>query len=390
MDVKEIKNNIYYYGSSDPDRQYFDQLIPLPNGTSYNSYLVVGSEKTALIDTVYPPQIDEFLEKLRKNGIKKIDYVIANHGEQDHSGALPELIKMYPDIKIVTNKTCKEFLMELLLIDEDKFIVVQDNEELSLGGKTLKFIMAPWVHWPDTMFTYVKEDGILFSCDFFGSHLADETLYVEDEKRVYDAAKRYYAEIMMPFVRIFKKYFAVIDELDIKMICASHGPIYQNPSFIINAYKDWAKENSADKTVIIHVSMYGSTNIMLDYVTQKLQQNGVEVCVYDVMNCDLGNFAMDLIDATGVIIATPMVLGGPHPAVVSYTYIVNALRPQIKYVGIMGSYNWGGFMEKKIKNLLEDMRNIEFIKPLLIKGHPKQKDYPQIDEFVSEILKQYN
>jgi flavorubredoxin len=350
---------------------------------------VVGSEKTALIDTVYPPKIDELLSKLKNNNIK-LDYVISNHAEQDHSGALPELIKMYPDIKIVTNAKCKEFLVELLLIDEAHFIVIKDNEELSLGDKTLQFIMAPWVHWPDTMFTFVKEDGILFSGDFFGSHLSDEVLFVEDEKRVYDAAKRYYAEIMMPFVRIFKKYFDVIDKLNVQMICSAHGPIYQNPEFIINAYKDWAKDEPADKVIILYISMYGSTTKMVDYVSEELKQKGTKVCLYDVMNCDLGDFATDLIDAAGVIIATPMVLSGPHPQIVSYTFIINALKPQIKYVGIMGSYNWGGFMANKVKNLLEDMRSIEFIEPLMIKGHPKTEDYQKMDVFVSEILKKHN
>ena len=390
MNVQEIKKDIYYYGSNDPDRKFFDQLIYLPNGTSYNSYLVVGSEKTALIDTVYPPKIDEFLSKLKRHDIKKIDYVISNHGEQDHSGAIPELIKMYPEIKVVTNKKCKEFLMDLLLLDEDKFIVVEDNEELSLGNKTLKFIMAPWVHWPDTMFTYLKEDKILFSGDFFGSHLSDEVLYVEDKERVYDAAKRYYAEIMMHFVRIFKKYFDVIDALDISMICAAHGPIYQEPSFIINAYKDWAKDDLTNKVIVVHVSMYGSTKLMLDYIVPKLQEKGLEVFVYDVMNGDVGDFAMDLIGAAGIIFSTPMVLGGPHPGVANYAYIVNDLKPQIKYAAVMGSYNWGGFMAKKIHTLLEDMRNVEFIEPLMVKGHPKDKDYPLIDEFIANILKHHN
>lgn len=388
MDVKEIKNNIYYYGSKDPDREFFDQLIHLPCGTSYNSYLVVGSEKTALIDTVYPPKISELLEKLKKNNIK-LDYIIANHGEQDHTGAIPELIKMYPDVKIVTNEKCKEFIMSLLLVEEDKFIVVKNNEEISLGDKTLQFILAPWVHWPDTMFTFLKEEQILFSCDFFGSHLADDVLYVEDEKRVYDAAKRYYAEIMMPFVRIFKKYFDVIDELDVKMICASHGPIYQNPDFIINAYKEWADDKPANKAIIVHISMYGSTQKMVNKVAEDLKSKGVEVCLYDVMDCDLGNLATDLIDAAGVIIATPMVLSGPHPSIVSYTFIVNALKPQIKYVGLMGSYNWGGLMTNKIKNLLEDMRKVDFIDPLMIKGHPKEADKPKIDAFIAEVLKHH-
>ncbi|KKM24478.1 hypothetical protein LCGC14_1604730, partial [marine sediment metagenome] len=146
------------------------------------------------------------IDNLSKAGVNKLDYVIAHHGEQDHSGSLPDILSLYPDAKVVTNPKCKGMLMDLLGIEDNKFITVENGQILSLGDKTLQFIYLPWVHWPETMGTYLQEDKILFPCDFFGAHLAASRLFVDDEATVYEAAKRYYAEIMMPFRNNIKKH----------------------------------------------------------------------------------------------------------------------------------------------------------------------------------------
>ena len=186
---RQLKSNIYSVGAIDWDRRLFDELIPLPDGTSYNAYLVKGSKKTVLIDTVDLPMADVLIENLKQLKIKNIDYVIANHAEQDHSGSLPKILEIYPNAKVVVTAKCKEMLVDLLLIPESTFITVDDGSSISLGDKTLEFIHAPWVHWPETMFTYLKEDKILFTCDFLGSHLATSDLFVTDEPVVYEAAK---------------------------------------------------------------------------------------------------------------------------------------------------------------------------------------------------------
>jgi len=179
--MRQLKTDIFAVGAIDWDAKLFDRLIPLPDGTSYNSYLVRGSEKTALIDTVDPAKTDILLGNIVSAGIDKLDYIVANHAEQDHSGSLPDMLLLYPDAKVVTNPKCKEMLKDLLDIEDDKFLTFEDGQELSLGDKTLKFIYTPWVHWPETMSTYLPEEKILFSCDFFGSHLATSSLFVEDE-----------------------------------------------------------------------------------------------------------------------------------------------------------------------------------------------------------------
>ena len=196
MTAREIKKDIFYVGAQDWDRELFDELIPLAEGTSYNSYFVKGKEKNLLIDTVDPAKTEVLVENLKSLGVDRIDYIVSQHAEQDHSGSIPKILELYPQAKVVTNVKCKEFLKSLLLIDESKFITVDDGTELSLGDKTLKFILTPWVHWPETMSTYLKEDKILFTCDFFGSHVASSELFVGDKTaRALEGAKRYYAEI---------------------------------------------------------------------------------------------------------------------------------------------------------------------------------------------------
>ena len=199
MKPREIKPGIYCVGAIDWDRRLFDALIPLPDGTSYNSYLIKGSEKTALIDTVDTTMQEVLINNLSELGINSLDYLVANHAEQDHCGTIPQVLEKYPEAKVVCTPKCKGMLIDLLMIPEEKFITVNDKETLSMGDRTLEFIHAPWVHWPETMLTYLWEDKILFPTDFLGSHLATTDLYVTDEGKVYEAAKRYYAEIMMPF-----------------------------------------------------------------------------------------------------------------------------------------------------------------------------------------------
>ena len=197
MNARQIKEGIYWLGAIDWNRRLFDSLIPLPDGTTYNAYLVQGSEKTALLDTVDPPMVYQLLAQLKH--VPQVDYIVSHHAEQDHSGSIGAVLDKFPRAKVVVTSKAKSMLQDLLNIQEEAFITVEDGKTLSLGDRTLKFIHTPWVHWPETMVTYLEEDKILFSCDFFGSHIASADLYVKDQCRVYEAAKRYFAEIIMPF-----------------------------------------------------------------------------------------------------------------------------------------------------------------------------------------------
>jgi flavorubredoxin len=388
MGIREIKSNIFSVGAIDWDRRLFDELIPLPEGTSYNSYLIRGSEKIALIDTVDPSKEQELVDNLKRLGISKIDYIITHHAEQDHSGTLPKMLKIYPDAKVVSTQKCKDMLMDLLLVSAERFITVNDRDTISLGNKTLEFIHAPWVHWPETMLTYLREDKILFPCDFLGSHLATSDLFVTDEAKVYESAKRYYAEIMMPFRNNIKRHLEKIRSLEISIIAPSHGPVYNKPEFILNAYEDWISDKVKKEAIIIYVSMHGSTAKMIEYFVEVLIENGITVKPFNLTKTDIGELAMALVDASTIIVASPTVLAGPHPNIVYAVYLANALRPKVRFASVIGSYLWGGKMLEQITTMLTNLK-IEIIEPVLIKGYPKESDFKLLNRLADDIIKKH-
>ena len=388
MKPRELKPNVYWVGAVDWDRRLFDELIPLPDGTSYNAYLIKGSEKTALIDTVDPTMAEELISNLNHLDVKHIDFIVANHAEQDHSGTLPQILKLYPNATVVATPKCKTLLTELLLIPESKIMTVKDGETLSLGEKTLEFIHAPWVHWPETMLTYLKEDRTLFPCDLFGSHLASSDLYVTDEATVHEAAKRYYAEIMMPFRTIVQKNLEKIKDLQIDVIAPSHGPIYDKPEFILEAYRDWVYASPKNIVVLPYISMHGSTRKMVKHLVSALVERGITVKQFDLAKTDIGKLAMALVDAITVVIGTPTVLIGAHPKVVYAVYLTNALRPKLKFASIIGSYGWGGRMVEQITEMLSNLK-VQLLEPVVIKGFPKKEDFKALDRLADEILNRH-
>ncbi len=382
MKPLKIKEDIYRLGSVDWDRRIFDALIPLPDGTSYNAYLIRGSEKTVLIDTDDPAFREEFMSQLE--GVEKLDYLVSLHAEQDHSGCIPFVLEKYPEAKVMVTPKCKNMEMDLLDIPEEKFITVADGETLSLGNKTLKFIHTPWVHWPETMSAYLAEDKILFSCDFFGSHLAVSDLFVTDKARTYEAAKRYYAEIMMPFRKIISKNLQKVLSYDIDMIAPSHGPIYREPELIIEAHREWVEAPPKNLVVLPYISMHESTKRMVDRLVEALIREGVEVEQFNLEVTDLGKLAMTLVDAATVVMASPTVLSGPHPAVVYAAYLTNALRPKAMFASIMGSYGWADRVVPVVTGLIKDLK-VEVLDPVLAKGAPTQDTFDAIDRLAAAI-----
>lgn len=390
MKFSEIKNSVYYCGLNDCERKIFDELIPLEHGTTYNSYLVKGSEKVAIIDTMYPKKTDIYLKNLDENGIDHVDYIIANHGEQDHSGSIPALLEKYPNAVVITNAVCKNNIIEMLHVDESKIQVIKNNDELSLGDKTLRFMIAPGVHWPDTMFTYIVEDNLLCTCDFLGAHFTfkDGDIFAPDNEELEHSAKRYYAEIMMPFRTVCKKYTKQVKELNPEMILPSHGPIYKNPKFILDLYDDWASDEGKNLVLLPYVSMYGSTEEMVDYLIKKLNEKGIQTEKFDIVTGDLGDLAMGLVDATTIILGSSMVLAGPHPMAANIAYLANLLRPKAKIASFVGSYGWGGNLFGKLGEMLSGLK-LEVIEPLLVKGKPSVTDFNKLDDMVNEIYNKH-
>jgi flavorubredoxin len=389
MQPKTIKPGVFMVGAVDWDRRLFDSLIPLPDGTSYNSYLVKGSEKNVLIETVDPSMQDTLLNHLEQLDIKKIDYIVAHHAEQDHSGSLPVVLQQFPEAKILVSTRCKGMLMDLLHIPGEKFQEVSDGETISLGDRSLKFVYTPWVHWPETMVTYLAEEKILFTCDFFGSHLATTELYVTDEGKMHESAKRYYAEIMMPFHINIEKNLEKLQAYNIEIIAPSHGPLHNKPQFILDLYHKWVFDEPKNIVVIAFVSMHGSTLKMVNYLTEALSRKGVEVKKFDLPVTDIGKLAMSLVDAATVIIGTPTVLAGPHPDAVLAVFLANALRPKLKYAGIIGSDLWGGRTLDVIKGLLPNLK-VELFDPVIARGLPKENDFANLDKLAEAIAEKHH
>jgi len=386
MFARKIKDRIYWMGSVDWDSRLFDSLIPLPDGTSYNAYLIEGSEKTVLLDTVDPPMAAELLAQLKD--ISKIDYVVSQHAEQDHSGTIPQVLEKYPDAKLISTPKAKGMLIDLLQIPEEAFITVKDGETLSLGDKTLKFIHVPWVHWPETMVTYLEEDKTLFSCDFFGSHIATTDLFVTDEGRVYEAAKRYFAEIMMPFRSVIKKNLEKLASYEIEMIAPGHGQIFPNPAFILDAYRDWILGSPQNTVVLPYVSMHESTKLMVDHFVAALVEKGVRVEQFNLAVTDIGKLAMALVDAGTIVVGTPTILAGPHPYAAYAAFLANALRPKTKFLSIIGSYGWGGKTVETLAGMIPNLK-VEVIDPVLCKGVPSEGDFKALGDLAASIAQKH-
>ncbi len=383
--MQELRPDVYSIRAIDWDRRLFDELIPLPEGTTYNAYLVEGGEKTALLDTVDPTKTATLLDSLTSSGVDRIDYVVSHHAEQDHSGSIPHVLTRYPNAKVVTNAKCKSMLIDLLHIDEGRFLTITDGQTLPLGGKTLQFFDIPWVHWPETMCTYLQEDRILFPCDFFGSHLATSSLYAEDETLVYESAKRYYAEIMMPFRTVIKKNLEKLSKLQIEMIAPSHGPVYNKPEVIVNAYKNWVGDSVKNEVVLAYVSMHESTKIMVEHFTNALVQRGITVKQFNLTVADLGRLAIALVDAATLVLGSPTVLTGAHPKAAYAAFVANALRPKTRFASIIGSFGWGGKMVDQLTALLANLK-MELIPPVIAKGQPKAEDFAALDHLADQIL----
>ncbi|HMD69356.1 MAG TPA: FprA family A-type flavoprotein [Chitinivibrionales bacterium] len=386
MKMRTLKENVYFGGAIDWDRRLFDSLIPLPDGTSYNSYLVKGSEKTALIDTVDPAKSDTLMDQLA--GLERLDYLVAHHAEQDHAGSIPHVLAKYPGAKLLASPKGKGLIVDHLHVDESRITAVGDGETVSLGNRTLRFVHTPWVHWPETMVTYLAEEKILFTCDFFGSHLATTDMYAHDESRVYEAAKRYYAEIMMPFRHTIRSNLEKLKGLSIDIIAPSHGPAYDKPAFIMDAYKDWIADDPKNQVVIPYVSMHGSTRLLVERLVGSLAQKGITVFQFDLAATDLGKLAIALVDAATIVAGTPTVHVGPHPAVLYAATLANALRPKALFASVVGSYGWAGKAAEQIVAALPNLK-VEVLSPVMCKGMPRLADFEAVENLAATIFEKH-
>jgi len=381
-----LKENVYYVGVKDPNRRMFDSLIPLPQGTTYNSYLIKGKNKTALIDTVNPGFEQEHHLKINQiQELETIDYLVMNHAEPDHASAIPYILEKNTKAKLVLTKRGAEAAKIYYKVDEKRMHIVSDEDTINLGDKTLRFIEAPMLHWPETMFTYLEEDKILFPCDFLGLHTA-YGFYDDQVPELIPYAQRYFGEIMMPYRSMGKRGLDKISNLEIDLIAPSHGPIHRNPKRILEAYRRWTSGETLQKVLVVYASMWKSTEKMINQLIDVLEEKGVDVAVYDLAYADVGDIAKDLVDSRGIVLGTPTVLGRMHPLAVYASHLVKVLKPPAKYGVVLTSYGWGkGALSHAVELL--GPTGIEVVGALEIKGVPESEDYKAVRD-VSESLAQ--
>ena len=366
----------------DWSRRVFDALIPLPQGTSYNTYLIKGTGGDALIDTVNPGFEEQLVEKAsRLTSPERLKYVVMNHAEPDHAGSIPAVLKWSDTARLVATDKGAKMAQRFYKVPEERVITVGTGDIIDLGGKTLKFVEAPFIHWPETMITYLVEDGVLFPCDFFGAHTA-LGLYDDDVEDLSSAAKKYFGEIMMPYRSMAVKTLEKVKELQVKVIAPSHGPIYKNPAKILKAYEQWTSGETKEKAVVVYVSMWRSTEAMARTMAETLLSEGVEVTLHDLLTLDVGELAGDLVDSRALVLGTPTVLGGMHPLALYAAHLLKALRPPLKYLALLVSYGWGLGASTQAQEILASMR-VELVGSMEVNGPPTPMDREKIAELAT-------
>jgi len=362
----EFTHNIFWVGAVDWNvRSFHGHTYTTKRGTTYNAYLVIG-EKVALIDTVRPYFADEMIQKIKEIvPLEDIDYVIANHVEMDHSGSLPEIMRCCPKAIIYGTGRCRDGLQKHYHGNWN-FKVVKTGDTLNLGGRTLRFLEAAMLHWPDSMFTYLAEDRILFSNDGFGQHYATSCRFDDevDQCALMDEAAKYYANILWPFSSLVVRKIEEIGTLHmpIGMIAPSHGIIWRkDPHMILNSYMKWGKNETVNKVVVVYETMWGSTDNMARKITQGLIDAGVNVRLYDIAQSDGSEVFKEMLDAKGFIIGSSTHDNNMLPMIASFMELLKGFKPKGRKACVFGSYGWGGGAIKAIEEILRKT-GIEVVK----------------------------
>lgn len=377
-------------GAEHPDRSLFDCLMPLPHGTTYNSYLLRGSGKTVLIDTVDPDKTEVLMSHLRSAGVDQLDVIVCLHTEQDHSGSIHRMMETWPGVRIMANAKVRELMGTHLHVPEARIELINEGDVLDLGGRTLKFTMIPFAHWPDNTMAYCEEESVLFSSDLFGAHLAASGIQDISDDMIMTAARSYYSEIMMPFRAQIARYTARVRAMKPRLIVPAHGPVWTHPDRILSAYEEWTSDHLSRLVTIPYISMHGSTLVMVERMAAGLRARGIEVRLHDLgsrpesLSLETGHMIFDLVDSAAIILATPTVLTGPHPATVYAAVTATAMRPKAKWFGMIGSYGWGSRAAETITALTADLK-AEKLEPLLVMGLPTETDLERIDGYARDL-----
>jgi flavorubredoxin len=359
MMITKILADIYWVGAVDWNvRTFHGHTYSTQRGTTYNAYLIID-DKITLVDTVALQFTDELIDNIKQIiAPEKIDYIIANHVETDHSGALPELIKLCPKVKVLGTEKCKEGLYKHYYGKWD-FKVLKTQDKLQLGKRSLSFIEAPMIHWPDSMFTYCPQEQLLLPNDAFGQHLASSERFDDevDQAVLMDEAIKYYANILWPLSPVILKKIEDIQKLNIsiKMIAPSHGIIWRkDPAKIMNAYLSWAGNKTKDKVVVVYETMWGATEKMARRIVEGIIASGISVKLFDINRADRTEIAKEMLDSKGFLIGSSTHDNDMLPNIAGFLELLKGFRPKNRIAAVFGSFGWGGGAVKEIEGVLEN------------------------------------
>ena len=391
INIRTICDGIGYVGVNDRTIDRFEALWEVPDGVSYNSYLVEGSEKTALIDTVEAGHFHSFIERIKAEGGKKIDYLVINHMEPDHSGSIPELLKIFPDIKIIANKITVGMIGGYYKItDPERFVEVKDGDEISLGDLTLKFKLTPLVHWPETMMTYVPERAVLFSGDAFGCFGALNGAVVDNEMNVdlyWREMERYYACIVGKYGVHVQKALAKLKDVKLEYICSTHGPVWHdNIEKVVSVYDRMSRYEAEEGVTIVYGSMYGNTAEVAEAIAMNIASAGVKnIRIHDAARSPLSQIIADIFRYKGLVIGSPTYSMTFFPPVAQVLRAIETREVKNRAFAWFSSFTWAPGASNEFKKYFENLK-VEPVGSMVMKQSAGAYDFAAAAELAVKIV----
>ena len=392
MSAVKIAPDIYWVGAVDKDvKTFHGHTFSTKRGTTYNAYLILD-DKTTLVDTVYGPFYEEMMSNIREVvDPKKIDYIIANHVETDHSGAIPKLKEVAKNAKIICSAKCKEGLFRHYYGDWD-YQVVKTGDTLKIGKRTLSFLEAPMIHWPDSMFTYLVEDQILMPNDAFGQHYATSQRFDDEvnQAELMEEAAKYYANILIPLGSLILKKIQDVQKMNIpiKMIAPSHGIIWRrDPGKIVNAYLHWAKNETRPEVVIVYETMWGATEKMAKKIADGIKEAGITAKLFDINKSDRTDIITEMLEAKGYIIGSSTHDNDMLPSIGGFMIFFKGLKPKNRIAAVFGSYGWAGGAVKNIEDIIKETKIDLAQESIAVQYVPDENELKKCYEFGKEFAK---
>jgi flavorubredoxin len=379
-----LSSNVNWVGVNDSETPLFEGLWRIPEGVSYNSYLIVGSEKTALIDSVHEKNALEHFDKINKlTDISNIDYLVINHMEPDHTGAVPALLKKAPNAKVVFTPIAQTIFKKFYGFDPPTVLVKGDEVEIFLGNKTLKFIQTPWLHWPETMSTYLVEDRMLFCCDTFGSFkkLPIEAILESDidmvKQNICECSKKYFASVFNGqrewILKAIEKFAKMNIEIDV--LAPSHGPVYtRNAKQTINKWASWSKGTYTKTVVVAYDTMYGMTAKCLNAIVKGVTEAGGSVLDFNLSEDTAVDALTALVEAPALIVGSPTYEHEMFPKMADFLNLLKTKKFSNRCASVFGSFGWSGEATRKISVELTQLGFEVVEQPLLVFGSPTEED----------------